>query len=728
MVGILKSAPSLFSWLFHSRNIVVEGGGGKDKPVSLSENVARLKAQSLYRSINGWYMLEVHNRSKEDFKGRIIANSKDCADGEQQFNVLCKSGRTSKRVVFFSSQTDLLLDCNFQAYSKDRVELSLVKISQAFAKSRMLRKVSVSNSVSLDDLYDMYCALFDSYDSANEYEIWKRLVEPQLWLPLMDVRALDKPLAISIVMPVFNPDLNYLQSAINSVLSQTNQAWELIIVDDCSTDYEVIKYLDSIMSVDSRITLVKRSENGHISEASNSAIPLVNGDYIALLDHDDLLSPHAINELVVAIAINPDAKLIYTDEDKLNYVGDRVDPHFKPDFSPETLLSQNYISHLTVVATDLMKKVGGFRTGVEGSQDHDLLLRLLPYLKSQDVVHIPKVLYHWRAVVGSTAMTPDEKSYTWSAGVKAVSDYLSAYGKSDFEVVYGRSPNTMRIKPKSIEGKVSIIIPTKNRLDLIQVCIDSIVAKTSYSSFEIIVVDNNSDDPQVLNYLKDLENRSIIKLVNAPFEFNYSKINNLAVKSASGELLCLLNNDTEIITENWLEELVMWATQPNIGCVGARLLYPDKTLQHGGVITGLGGVAGHSHLHLPSKETGYFDRMAIVNNVSAVTAACLMVKKSVYEKVGGLDETLKVAFNDIDFCLKVRDLGLRNVWTPFAELFHYESASRGYEVTPEKRARFNEETLKMKNRWGDTLKFDPFYNRNFDLYKESYRLRLSENA
>lgn len=724
MISVVPSFSNLLGWLFYSRNLVSNGSALLSDQKELDDTITRLRVSSLYRSVNGWYMLEVTNKGASELSFEIIARSKKDSKIEQCFHFSCKGSRMTKRIAFFPGDHSLFVKCLDLHQFNQRCDLSLVKLTKSFAKTRMQSKVSAPSHIGLSDLYGVYGASFESYDGQNEYEIWKRLTEPKLWVPLVDQSSIERTVKVSIVMPVFNPEIAFLQSAIESVLQQTNSAWELVIADDCSADDVVIQYLETLQDLDDRVVLIRRSKNGNISAASNSALDKVSGNYVALMDHDDQLSPNAINEIIHAIKISPNVKLIYSDEDKLNQSGQRIDPHFKPAFSPETLLGQNYISHITVIRTDLVKSVHGFREGVEGSQDHDLLLRILPQLDKESVIHIPKVLYHWRAAMGSTAMSADQKSYTWDAGVKSLTHYLAETHKQAGTVVYGTRPNTMRIKPNAGQLKVSIIIPTRNRLDLLKVCIESIVAKTDYPDYEIIVVDNNSDDEPTLEYMDELDRQSVIKLIKAPFEFNYSKINNLGVKAASGELICLLNNDTEVVSEGWLNELAMWAEQPEIGCVGARLLYEDDSLQHGGVIVGLGGVAGHSHLGLPASKSGYFDRMAIVNNVSAVTAACLMVEKSTYEKVAGLDESLKVAFNDIDFCLRVREMGLRNIWTPHAVLYHYESASRGYEVTPEKRARFSSETKLMKERWREKLENDPFYNSNFDLHKESYRLRL----
>ncbi|MBY7668175.1 MULTISPECIES: glycosyltransferase [Vibrio] len=539
------------------------------------------------------------------------------------------------------------------------------------------------------------------------------------------IASLSERPKISVLMPVYNPPLDYLCEAIESVQAQLYPEWELCIADDASPNQAVRDLLREYAQQDSRIRVVEREQNGHISLATNSALALASGDFIALMDHDDTLANDALYWVAEAIIANPQAVLIYSDEDKLSSDGQtRYDPNFKPHWNPELLRSQNCISHLGVYKTDLAKALGGFRIGFEGAQDWDFALRYSETLSPDQVVHIPRILYHWRAIEGSTAIDGDEKPYALTAGLQAVQEHCDRI-HIQAQVVEHPERHYARVKYAipTPQPMVSMIIPTRNGLDVLSVCIDSILAKTTYSNYEIIIVDNGSDCADTLAYLDKLqqENDNIV-LLHDDSPFNYSALNNKAAAIAKGEILALVNNDVEVITPDWLAEMVGHAIQPQNGAVGARLWYPDDTLQHGGVIL-VGGVAGHAHKHLPKGMPGYACRAIVAQNYSAVTAACLVVRKAVFELVGGLNETdLTVAFNDIDFCLKVQEAGYFNVWTPYAELYHYESKTRGFEDTPEKEARFAKEVAYMRNRWGHRLDADPCYNPNLTMAREDFSL------
>lgn len=480
----------------------------------------------------------------------------------------------------------------------------------------------------------------------------------------------DKPL-ISVVMPVFNPPVNLLEEAIRSVQGQIYTNWELCVADDASTDPEVRKLLQGYAEQDARIKVIFCETNGHISAASNSALKLVEGDFIALLDHDDLLAEHALFWVVDAINVHPEAGLIYSDEDKINLDGTRHSPYFKCEWNYDLFLSYNMISHLGVYRTCLVNQVGGFRTGYEGSQDHDLALRCIENIAASQIIHIPRVLYHWRVLPGGTAYRGGEKPYAAISGEKAINDHLR---RCNIAGVASHVEGHYRIRydVPSPAPLVSLIIPTRNGLHLIRQCVESIMAKTRYDKFEILIVDNGSDDASTLHYLQTLRLNPKIRVLRDERPFNYSALNNVAVQQALGSIIGLVNNDIEVISPDWLSEMVSHAVRPEIGCVGARLWFPDNTLQHGGVILGLGGVAGHAHYRLQKGNPGYFGRAQVVQNFSAVTAACLLVRKDIYIQAGGLDEeNLVVAFNDIDFCLRVGEMGYRNLWTPYAELYHH---------------------------------------------------------
>jgi glycosyltransferase involved in cell wall biosynthesis/LmbE family N-acetylglucosaminyl deacetylase len=526
---------------------------------------------------------------------------------------------------------------------------------------------------------------------------------------------------ISVVMPVYNPPLNFLRDAISSVQKQQYSHWELCIADDASSDPEVLKFLSSLGALDTRIKVVLRPKNGHIAAASNSALAVATGDFVALLDHDDILANDALYWVVEAINQNMTASVFYSDEDKIGVDGKRCEPYFKSDWNLELFLSQNMISHLGVYRRSLIEKVGRFRPGYEGSQDYDLALRCILKLAHSQIVHIPRVLYHWRILPGSTALSPGEKTYAQKAGHRALSDYLEI---SNLGGQVESLPNGFyRVHPAlpDILPLVSLIIPTRNALQLVQRCINSILAKTTYFNYEILLIDNGSDDPAALAYFSDLSKQERIRVIRDDSEFNYSALNNRAVSQANGELIGLINNDIEVISPGWLGEMVGLALRPGVGAVGAKLLYPNDTLQHGGIILGLGGVAGHSHLGIARNDPGYFGRAVLTQSLSAVTAACLVVRKSTYEEVRGLNEIdLKVAFNDVDFCLKLTESGYRNVWTPYAEMYHHESATRGADDSPEKKARFANEVAYMHQRWGHLFANDPYYNINLTLTLPSF--------
>ena len=578
----------------------------------------------------------------------------------------------------------------------------------------------------------------------TSYEEWIRVYDSptpeELRRQAGESAALARQPVISVVMPVYNPPVKWLEKAIESVRAQTYGRWELCIADDASTDPEVRQTLEKYRGEDSRIKVAFRTENGHISAASNSALELATGEYVGLLDHDDALAPSALHAIAVLINRHPDTDYIYSDEDKIDEEDRRHEPYFKPDFLPDLFLAQNYPSHFSVYRTALVAAAGGFRTGYEGSQDWDLALRVFERSDPARIRHIPRVLYHWRAIAGSTALMLSEKNYPLEAARRALAGYFERRGqKVELIPVPGDHWRVRYLLPDPAP-LVSLIIPTRNSLALLRRCVESILEKTTYPQFEIIVVDNGSDDLATLEYLKSLEGRMgdaktkgtqtnglgtsrSTFVIRYDHPFNYSAINNRGVREARGEVVGLLNNDLEVISPGWLEEMTAQALRPEIGCVGAMLYYPNETIQHAGSIIGLGGVAGHAFLNFPRGTEGKFNRARLVQNYSAVTAACLVVRKSVYDQVGGLDEVdLAVAFNDVDFCLKVRAAGYRNLWTPFAELYHHESASRGADDTPEKEERFRQEVDLMLLRWGAVLQNDPAYNPNLTLELNDFTL------
>ncbi len=563
----------------------------------------------------------------------------------------------------------------------------------------------------------------DGFDR-NDYTEWARRYDALSSEQCATMRQqLDQFAAhplISVIMPVYNPNPAWLQEAIESVQRQIYPHWELCIADDASTDPHIKPLLQKWAAADSRIKVVFRAENGHICAASNSALELATGDWFALLDHDDLLPDHALFWVVHAINQHPNAQLIYSDEDKINEQGKRLGPYFKCDWNIDLFYSHNMFSHLGVYAAQLVRAVGGFRLGYEGSQDYDLALRCVEQVGAQGIHHIPRVLYHWRIHAQSTAHDNQAKPYAKLAGERALNDHFERTHTAGRAELTGFGYRVHYALPSPVP-LVSIIIPTRNGLQLLRQCIESVVHKTTYPNYEILVVDNGSDDPDTLSYLVKLAQQLNVRVLRDERSFNYSALNNMAVQTAKGQVLALLHNDTEVISPDWLTHTVALAMQPGVGAVGAKLSYPNDHVQHAGMVLGIGGLANHSHKHLPRQSPGYFSRAALMQSFSAVTGACLVVAASKYQQVGGLNEAhLAVAFNDVDFCLKLKQAGYRNVWTPYAELHHHESVTRGDEDNPEKVARFNAEVAYVKATWGRLLHNDPAYSPNLTLDFEDF--------
>jgi GT2 family glycosyltransferase len=546
-----------------------------------------------------------------------------------------------------------------------------------------------------------------------------------------DVRAIltgatqlrDRPL-LSVVMPVYNTDERWLRAAVQSVRDQLYDNWELCIADDCSTKPGVHHVLRELAAQDPRIKVHFRSVNGHISAASNSALALATGEFIVLLDHDDVLPRHALIAVVYELNRHPDADLVYSDEDKIDQSGRRFAPYFKSDWNPELFYGQNMISHLGVYRRALVEQVGGFREGFEGSQDYDLALRVVEQTTPDRIRHIPHILYHWRAIRGSVALAVGEKLYAHDAARRAIQDHFDRSGVRASCEPAPRLPSHHRVRYPlpEIRPHVTIVIPTRDRVELLTRCVDSITSRSTYSPYDIVIVDNGSTRPESHAYFERAGQDRRISVLRVDEPFNFSRLNNLAVTHAQGTLLCFLNNDMEVISPNWLEEMVGLAVQDDVGAVGAMLYHPDDTIQHAGVILGLGGLAAHAHRNLPRGQAGYFGRATLTQALSAVSAACLMVRKAAFELVGGFDEALAVAYNDVDFCLRLRQAGLRNVWTPFAELYHFESASRGADTSGVARERLLAEAEVMRARWNGALHADPYFNANLSLDRPDFAL------
>lgn len=556
------------------------------------------------------------------------------------------------------------------------------------------------------------------YDQENIFYIPDKKKEYLKWLEIYEKNEIveekfDYNPLVSICIPVYNVKKKYLSECLDSILNQTYQNFEICIVDDCSTNEETLQTLREYQNKDGRIHILFKKDNGHISKTTNDAVSMANGEFIGLVDNDDLLAPNALYECIKELNENRYIDFIYTDEDKLDLDGKRCLPHFKPDWSPDTLFSLNYICHFVLLRKSILKEIGGFTIGLEGAQDYDLFLRYTE--KTSKIKHIPKILYHWRMIEGSTAVAIDNKSYATDNGKISIENALKRRGicghvqkdkmSTYYRVVYDIDPQSM----------VSIIIPTKDHADITRQCLNSIYTKTTYNNYEVIVMNNNSNNDETYKLFEEYKNKyHNFRVIDANYEFNYSKINNEAVTYANGDYICLLNNDTEIISDNWLEVMLGYASQPHIGAVGPKLLYPDETVQHGGVILGLGGVASHAYIGASRIELGMYGRLRVPYNYSAVTAACLLVSKRKFIEVGGLEEDLKVAYNDIDFNIKLLKKGYFNVFLPQIEIFHYESKSRGLDTKDEnKYKRFIKESEYMYKKWKNELENDKFYNVNF---------------
>lgn len=522
---------------------------------------------------------------------------------------------------------------------------------------------------------------------------------------------------ISIIMPVYNPPLEFLDKAIRSVRNQLYPEWELCIADDASPNQAVRDLLTHHATEDARIHLVFRTENGHISKASNSALEIAHGEFIAMLDHDDQISEHALYLVAEALNQNPELVFLYSDQDKIDTNDVRYDPYFKPDFNPDLLRSQNYVDHLAVFRTSAVREIGGWRTEFDGSQDYDLVLRITEQILPSQVVHIPYVLYHWRAVPGSLAIDAAAKSYAPQRSREALADHIKRLGiQAEVTSHYPHLSIHRVIYSLPEEPLVSVIIPTKDGVDILRQCLDGLFNKTDYTNFEVIIINNQSKAPETHEYLTSISNDSRVKVINYDQPFNYSRINNIAVREAQGSVLAFLNNDIEVINRDWLREMVSHAVRREIGAVGARLYYPDGTVQHAGVLLGYNGKAGHMYRYASPHWMGYWARGVLIQNLTAVTAACMVVRRDIFERVGGFDEkNLTITFNDVDLCIRIHQMGYRNLYTPYAELYHHESKTRGFTAIQSEEDYF-------ADRWATELQNDSAYNPNLSLISEDFSL------
>jgi GT2 family glycosyltransferase len=536
------------------------------------------------------------------------------------------------------------------------------------------------------------------------------------------VAVLPRRPLISVVVPAFDTPEAYLRAALDSVLAQLYPHWELCVADDASTQPHVRGVLAEYAARDARVKLALRDANGGIAAASNSALALATGEYVALLDHDDLLARDALFHVALAVNRDPSVDFFYSDEDKIDDDGHRSEPYFKPDWSPDSLLARMYTGHLAVFRRALVTELGGFRAGFDGSQDYDLVLRLTE--RTGRIAHLPRVLYHWRIHAASTASSAAPKTYAYAAGRRAIEEALVRRGEPGrVEELPQPGCYTVRYALRR-PGKISIIVPTRNHGDDVERCLASIFAAPTYPDFELVLVDNGSTDAASLAaFARWRAAEPRVRVLRRDVPFNFAALNNHAARNTDGTYLLFLNNDTRVVTPDWLEALVEQAQRPSIGAAGAKLLYPDGTIQHAGVVTGIAGVAGHVHKYADGAAGGYFNILRTVNNYSALTGACLMLRREVFERAGGFDEALGIAFNDVDLCLKIGAFGLYNVYLPHVVLVHAESSSRGYEDTADKQARYAREAGIMQERWRCASRNDPHYNPHLTLEAEDFSLR-----
>jgi O-antigen biosynthesis protein len=591
---------------------------------------------------------------------------------------------------------------------------------------------AASATILLQKAFDRRTRLQAGYgisSTSTSYALWLRQNLPTP-AKLEEMRANISTLGylppISILIPTYNTPPAYLKEAIESVIAQIYPHWELCIADDASSLPHIRSILEEYSQKDSRIKYTIRAENGHISAASNSALALATGEYISLLDHDDLLAPNALYAIVCLLNEHPEADYIYSDEDKIDENGQLREPFFKPDWCPDSYLSRNYTCHFSTYRRKIVETIGGFRLGYEGSQDYDLTLRFTE--KTDKIFHISQILYHWRIHSNSAAASTDVKPYAYQAAIAAIGDAISRRGEGGKVNPHSRFPGYYQVRYQIKHyDLVTIVIPTRNLGKVLDRCLESIFTLSTYPNYEVLLIDNGSDEPESLEIIHSWQQKEPkrFRTIVLDIPFNYSYLNNYAASQTEAKYLLFLNNDTEVLTADWIEAMVEQAQRRSIGAIGAKLLYPDNTIQHAGVIMGLGGIAGHGHKNFPADHPNHFGQIDTVNNYTAVTAACLMCRRDLFLEVGGFNEDLKVAFNDVDLCLKIQRQGYNNIYLPHVVLYHYESKSRGFDNYPEKQARFDAEIQLMLQLWAKEIAYDRCYNPHLTLHREDYGLAVT---
>jgi GT2 family glycosyltransferase len=651
-------------------------------------------------------------------------------------------------LIFFHSEKLQSLQLEFPhdlASLGHSIELEISRCRSLYAIAKMLHTVSRKDRAAGNDptlifrksakrwrvhgrqrfmtklIHDYHPQEVTHYEAGDAYARWIHAVElaespdPISIKTLIDALAV-KPL-ISILISSCGNSARHLHKAIESVRTQSYPHWELCIACNAAPNSEIGRILGRNAADDPRVRILGAPDDGAAATTSNPILQWAKGRYFARLQPDDMLAEHALYQVVRTITVQPDAAIIYSDEDNIDEHGRRFHPHFKCDWNPDLFLSNNYISQLCIylrAVVDTIAEDRGLHAGSDG--DYDLLLRCLPYIQPAQIVHIPLVLYHRRTATNAAAIPERKDDHGSRSELAALRDYFAAQGRPDIQVEQGIAPETHRVRYPVPDPAplVSLLIPTRDKLELLEPCVRSILDKTSYQNYEILILDNESAESETLDFFSRIQTEEKrVRVLPYHHPFNYSAINNYGVRHANGQLIGLINNDVEVIGPDWLTEMVSHACRPEIGCVGAKLYYDDNTIQHAGVILGLWGVAGHAHKHFARNAEGYHKRAQCIQNYSAVTAACLVVRKHIYHQLGGLNEAdLTVAFNDVDFCIKVREAGYRNLWTPYAELYHHESVTRGAEDTPEKKARERREIEYMRATWPTALARDPYYSPN----------------
>jgi GT2 family glycosyltransferase len=682
-------------------------------------------------TFQGFYMLELQITDlKHSVNSCLCAGNNKIFTDDFSYSLpitrVSPGSKTVKRICYFEQRVDsfLFIPSDVEGGCAE-VSLKLIKLPAFRARQLMCKKLLINtHEKSIQALYRNYDRLFNKINT-SDYASW--IANYECEISSVEVQnqlsGLARHPCISIVCPVYNTKPEWLIACVESVKNQYYPNWELILVDDASSKQDHFDLLKQYEVEQNNIHVIYLKENCHISAATNAGIDIAIGEYVTFLDHDDELALNALYEVCKVVNQYPDAKIIYSDEDLMSEEGVRVAPHFKSDWNLELLRAHNYVTHLCVYDKALVDKLGGMRLGYEGAQDYDLILRASSITTDKQIHHISKILYHWRMVEGSTALSSGAKSYTTQAGFSALSDYLKN-NNLDAKVEYSDRDNFYTVKyalPAELP-LVSIIIPTRDGMEVLRPCIESLIEKTDYSNYEVVILDNGSEKEETLRFLEELSLKSNFKIVRDGGGFNYSRINNKAVEYSEGDLVCLLNNDIEIIDKNWLKEMVSIAIREEVGCVGAKLLYPDGTIQHAGVILGLGGYAAHSHRGLDGNAPGYFCRAQLRQQLSSVTGACLLIRREAYNEVNGMDESFQVAYNDVDFCLRIQALGYQNIYTPFATLLHHESKTRGADDSPMKTQRFDQEKALLLTRWSEIIKNDPFYNINLTRSREDFSI------